>query len=527
MFMDMFTDMRVDTIPGARSCTRAGRSSAPGLALPGLALGLVLVLALAGCTPGGKGPDLVALAPADTALEATDRSGPSGRSDVHIAADGAASLMTPSATQSDRDTDVSADAGPDAAEASLPRLPVIRAGTAVEALAMAALEESERLSPGRDLVVQRRQERAAIGRQRWPQLAPVAELDQDGNVGAGVGATLTLYDFGRNKALAAEADRAIDLARLDLWQERIDSVHEALGLLVDAGEALALRDASAASLVDVAELRQYAQSRVGAGIADRSEQLLFDVRIAELRNEVKADTAALRLALGQIAVATKTSYTQASVPSLGATQAALMPSSAPDGSGTSTSGTTSGTISGSAPGSGSPELMRARLEYAGAEHRLDLTGARRFPSLQLKGSVLTNQRGDVTPTATLSLGTADFAGLSAGPALSAADAALSSARANVERVTRDLRVEARRIALERMRLESRAASLANLETEARHSVALFLEQQDVGGRPLTDGITVYRILLQARRDHVSARAGLLRLRLREAVQNGTLVRRGG
>ena len=101
--------------------------------------------------------------------------------------------MTPSAAQSDRDADASADAGPDAAEASLPRLPVIRAGTAVEALAMAALEESERLSPGRDLVVQRRQERAAIGRQRWPQLAPVAELDQDGNVGAGVGATLTLY----------------------------------------------------------------------------------------------------------------------------------------------------------------------------------------------------------------------------------------------------------------------------------------------------------------------------------------------
>ncbi len=524
MFMDMFTDMRVDAIPGSRSCTRAGRSSAPGLALPGLALGLVLVLVLAGCTPGGRGPDLVALAPADTALEATDRSAPSGRSDVPIAADGSASLMTPSAAQSDRDIDASADAGPDAAMASPPRLPAIRAGTAVEALAMAALEESERLSPGRDLVVQRQQERAVIGRQRWPQLAPVAELDQDGNVGVGVGATLTLYDFGRNKALAAEADRAIDLAWLDLWQERIDSVHEALGLLVDAGEALALRDASAASLVDVAELRQFARSRVGAGIADRSEQLLFDVRIAELRNEVKADTAALRLALGQIAVATKTAYTQASVPSLGATQAALMPSSAPDGSGTLT---TSGTISGSAPGSGSPELMRARLEYAGAEHRLDLTRARRFPSLQLKGSVLADQRGDVTPTATLSLGTADFAGLSAGPALSAADAALSSARANVERVTRDLRVEARRIALERMRLESRAASLANLETEARHSVALFLEQQDVGGRPLTDGITVYRILLQARRDHVSARAGLLRLRLREAVQNGTLVRRGG
>jgi len=452
---------------------------------------LALSLALAGCTLSARG------------------SGPSGASDVAVAADGAASAGTPSATLS----------GPDAADTPPPLLPAIRTGTAVEALALAALEESERTSPGRDLVVQRRQERATIRRNRWPQLAPVAELDEDGKVGAGAGATLTLYDFGRNSALEAEADRAIDLAWLDLWQERIDSVHEALGLLVDAGEARALRDASAASLVDVTQLHQFARSRVGAGIADRSEQLLFDVRVAELRNEVKADTAALRLALGQIAVATKKSYTEASVPSLGATQAALLPSSAPAGSGTSSI---------SASGSGvSPALMRARLEYALAEHRLDLTGARRFPSLQLKGSVLMDHNGDVTPVAKLSLGTADFAGLSAGPAQAAADAALSSARANVERVTRDLRVETRRIALERVRLESRAASLASLETEARRSVALFLEQQDVGGRPLTDGITVYRILLQARRDHVSARAALLRLRLREAVQNGTLVRREG
>ncbi len=508
----MFTDMGVDASPGSRPAASPGTSAASGLAMiSGLALGL----ALAGCAPGGKGPDLAASAPADTAFEATDRSGPSGRSDVPITADGAASLITPSATQSGPDADASPDGGPDAGKAPRVRLPAIRAGTAVEALALAALEESERMSPGRGLVVQRRHERSAIGRKRWPQLDPIAELDQDGNVGAGVGATLTLYDFGRANALEGEADRAIDLAWLDLWQERTERVHEALGFLVAAGEARALRDASAVSLLDVTQLRQFAHSRVGAGIADRSERLLFDVRLAELRNEIKADTAALRLALGQIAVATKQSYTQDSVPSLAAMEGALMPSSAP--------APDLDPVSGSG---GSPELIRARLEHARAEHRLALTGARRFPSLQLKGSVLSDGR-DVRSMATLSLGTSDFAGLSAGPALAGANAALSSALANVERATRDFRVETRRIALERMRLESRAASLAKLETEARRSVALFLEQQDIGGRPLTDGITVHRILLQARRDHVSARAALLRLRLREAVQTGTLVRRGG
>ena len=383
--------------------------------------------------------------------------------------------------------------------------PALRPGTAVAGLARAALAESDRTSPGLDLVEQRILERVATGRKRWPLIAPVAELDHDGNARGGVGATVTLHDFGRSKAQRAQADRAIELARLDLWQERIDSVQAALGYLIDASEAKALREASAASLVEITQLRQFAQSRVGAGIADKSEELLFDVRLAELRNQIAADKAALQLALGQISVSTKQSFSDASVPSLAMIEEALAASSG---------------------GGRSPDLLRARLQYALAEHQQELVGARRFPALQLRGAVLSDGR-DITPTASLSLETSDFPGLAAGPSLFAARSSVSSARANVAKVLRDLEVEARRISLERARLESRTASLATLAREARLSVDLFLDQQDIGGRPLTDGITVHRTLLETRRGHVSVRAGLLRLRIEEVARNGMLVRQGG
>ena len=392
------------------------------------------------------------------------------------------------------------------APAGLPAvtLPSLQPGTEVAALARAAIRESDLASPGLDLIERRILERIATGRDRWPQITPIAGIDEDGDSQAGLRTTLTLFDFGRSRARQAQADRAIELAQLDLWQERIDSVRDALGVLIDASRAQALRDASALSLIDVTEMRQFAESRVGAGITDQSEQILYDVRLAELRNEINADTAALELALGQIAVSTRRVFTDASVPALAAIEAALLPAPA---------------------GSGAQELARARLQYRIAEHQLRLVRARRFPTLLLRGTALFDG-SDVSSTASLAIEGSDFLGLATQPSVQAARSALASAQARVAQVARELQIEARRIALERMRLESRAVSLKTLLEEARVSVSLFLQQQDIGGRPLTDGITVYRTLLDTERRLVLVRAELLRLHLEDAVQRGTLVIQG-
>lgn len=70
---------------------------------------------------------------------------------------------------------------------------------------------------------------------------------------------------------------------------------------------------------------------------------------------------------------------------------------------------------------------------------------------------------------------------------------------------------------------SRIGSLERLEAEARRSAEVFVDQQSIGGRPLTDGITVYRTLLQAERDLISTRAEILRLQMRRAALEGALV----
>ncbi|WP_170566447.1 TolC family protein [Ruegeria atlantica] len=387
------------------------------------------------------------------------------------------------------------------ADAPKPLLPGLRPGTDVAKLAQAAVTESDRTSPSIDLIAQRISERVVTGRNRWPQVAPVAGIDQDGDVNAGLAATVVLLDFGRSRAQRTQAERAIDLARLDLWQERIESVRDALEDLIAASRAKEHRRVSSRSLDRISELRQYAESRVGAGISDQSEQILFEVRLAELRNEINADTAELQLSLGQISIVTKRAYTEATVPSLAEIERALL----------------------LAPQETEPqELARAQLQYELAEHQLELVGARRYPTLLMRGAVLSDG-DDVNPTVGLALETSDFPGLAVRPSLVAARAAVSSARAQVAQVARNLHRDASRNTLEQARLKSRETSLETLSREAQRSVELFLEQQDIGGRPLTDGITVFRTLLDTERRLIAVRADLLRLRIQDAAQRGVLV----
>ncbi|MBC6438008.1 MAG: TolC family protein [Rhodobacteraceae bacterium] len=382
-------------------------------------------------------------------------------------------------------------------------LPLLRPGTAAERLARAALAESDRDSPSRDLLVQRQQERVATERRRWPLIAPVARVNQDGEAEAGVRATLVLHDFGRSRAQQARADSAITLAQLDLWRERIDSTQAVLGHIVDAGAALALRDASAASMTDIEALRQIALNRVESGIADQLELALFDLRLAQLRDEIAADTALLNLALGQIASAT--GRPEVTAPSLAEFAAAFRP--APE--------------TGIGVADTAPALLRAQLNQTRAEQDLALATARRLPAVQLRGTVT---GGDESSSqVALELETSDFPGFATRPALLAARTSLSSARAAVARTIREEEAEANRVALEHARLDSRMASLTQLEAEARASVALFLEQQELGDRPLTDGITVYRTVLGAQRDLIQVRANMLRLRIGDAARTGLLV----
>ncbi|NNX75295.1 MULTISPECIES: TolC family protein, partial [unclassified Roseobacter] len=366
---------------------------------------------------------------------------------------------------------------------SLPeaRVPAIRPATSTAELALAALATSDRQSPTIGLVAQRVAEREAIGRGRWPQISPVAEIDDEGNRNLGANASLTVLDFGRTRSLRARADAEVSLARIDLWEERTDNVLGALVEVIRAVEAQSLGVATNASLEEITTLRDLAMARLGAGVSDEAESILFDLRLAELRNEAQADASLLRLALGQVSAATDLTVDMGDLPSLSAIEAAL--SVQPESS-------------------NPPALARAALEFQQAERSLELELSRRFPRLLLRGSLL-YAASSVSPGVSVALDSSDFPGFSGRPVLEAARSALISAEANVVRTQRDLVTELQRIDLERARLLSRIRSLERLEAEARRSAEVFVDQQSIGGRPLTDGITVYRTLLQAERDLIS------------------------
>ncbi|NNY22136.1 MULTISPECIES: TolC family protein, partial [unclassified Roseobacter] len=386
---------------------------------------------------------------------------------------------------------------------SLPeaRVPAIRPATSTAELALAALATSDRQSPTIGLVAQRVAEREAIGRGRWPQISPVAEIDDEGNRNLGANASLTVLDFGRTRSLRARADAEVSLARIDLWEERTDNVLGALVEVIRAVEAQSLGMATNASLEEITTLRDLAMARLGAGVSDEAESILFDLRLAELRNEAQADASLLRLALGQVSAATDLTVDMGDLPSLSAIEAAL--SVQPESS-------------------NPPALARAALEFQQAERSLELELSRRFPRLLLRGSLL-YAASSVSPGVSVALDSSDFPGFSGRPVLEAARSALISAEANVVRTQRDLVTELQRIDLERARLLSRIRSLERLEAEARRSAEVFVDQQSIGGRPLTDGITVYRTLLQAERDLISTRAEILRLQMRRAALEGALV----
>ncbi|NNV99627.1 TolC family protein [Roseobacter sp. HKCCD8767] len=399
-------------------------------------------------------------------------------------------------------TDTS-DPDASASRVSLPeaRVPAIRPATSTAELALAALATSDRQSPTIGLVAQRVAEREAIGRGRWPQISPVAEIDDEGNRNLGANASLTVLDFGRTRSLRARADAEVSLARIDLWEERTDNVLGALVEVIRAVEAQSLGVATNASLEEITTLRDLAMARLGAGVSDEAESILFDLRLAELRNEAQADASLLRLALGQVSAATDLTVDMGDLPSLSAIEAAL--SVQPESS-------------------NPPALARAALEFQQAERSLELELSRRFPRLLLRGSLL-YAASSVSPGVSVALDSSDFPGFSGRPVLEAARSALISAEANVVRTQRDLVTELQRIDLERARLLSRIRSLERLEAEARRSAEVFVDQQSIGGRPLTDGITVYRTLLQAERDLISTRAEILRLQMRRAALEGALV----
>jgi len=372
---------------------------------------------------------------------------------------------------------------------------------AVAATISRAVVVNESRSAAQGLVEQREAERATTAWGRRPQLEPVASIDSEGTTNLGLGLSIPIFDFGRNNARTAQADAAIRLAELEYWIERNEAASIALEHLASAAEAIALVEVTVASRDRVQTLLDMSQQRVQSGVADRAELELITLRLSELDNDIANDRSALQLALSLLAEAIEENRTSSDVPSLDAMITSLDHSEIA-----------------AVP----PLVLRAEYAEERSEFILDQVRAERLPRLVLQASA-THDGAEPSTAATLSLDTSGASILGAGARIDAARSAVSVARSETLRSVQQAQTERDRLRHERQRLLEQSASLSALITQSRRSADLFEQQHSIGSRPLTDGITVLRTLLQAERDRIAAQASLARLLVSRAAMDGRLV----
>ncbi len=388
-----------------------------------------------------------------------------------------------------------------------PAAPRIAPGTAVDRIVAAALAHNTPSSAEVGLFRQREAELRGVRRGRLPQIQPVATVNTSGDRAGGVDVSYPIADFGQRRAQINQATVAVELAELGIWIDRNTIAQDAIDSLISALTARALLQETETSLTQVRGLLALATDRVAAGAGDRSEIVLIELRISELQNQISSDQAAYNLAISQLGQLLGRAVPANAVPSTldGVARALSRPANAPP--------------------HGPPPVLQADLERTVAQLRLEQAQAQRFPRVVVNATALNDSDGFSTQ-AGLGLDSSNLSVFSARANVEAAMSALSAAEAQLIRAQQDHESELNEIRLQRARLQSEIGALGALAAQSEQSVALFDNQREVGTRPLTDGITVFRTLLQAQRDLATARAEIVRLDLREIALSGLLATSG-
>lgn len=381
------------------------------------------------------------------------------------------------------------------------RYPFFTDNSTLHHIAARSVKVSDARSVTRELVLQKMTERKIIVKERWPKITPVAQIDSLGNEGIGAGASFTLYDFGRTKAALAIADNAIEQAKLDLWGERISVISEVVLEVIRASEEKAQRNAVKKSLSEVSQLSDLARTRLNAGYKDQSESVLFDLRVAELKDRELQHASALKIAISRIRELTDEDVSEDVIPELAVIRKQILDQ---------------------AIGQGSYKFRSAMIDLLTAKQIVKQVASKRYPDLLLGGGV-NYKNGKLKPNLTLSLDSSKFSAFSGGLALAAAHSALSSAESRKARVQQEDMAELKNYYFESERLKGRKRSLEELQRQGLTAIELFLHQQEFGERGLTDGISVHRSYLNSVQELNKTRADILRNAVRAAVVNGTLL----
>lgn len=376
-----------------------------------------------------------------------------------------------------------------------------RPGSALARFASDALAANASRSAAEGLVGQRKAELSAVRWERRPTLQPIAESRSNGTTTAGVGFSGALIDYGRSKARVDQATAAVEGAEVRRWEEHNAAVQTTLLHLVDTAEARQLLRLSRASRESVRELLTLAEARVASRVADRSETELISLREFELQSDVERDQAQQDLSLALLSDSIDRQASIEDVPELNQIEMSL--------------------VSGAEDTYRTPAEARTEIEQAIASLQVRQTRAEQLPRILVSARAV-NDGSETETFAAISLDSSYTQLFSSRDTLQAARSALASAEAAAFRTRHEVETERDRLRLDAIRLRTQRRSLGRLVEQSLRSAALFEDQQAVGARPLTDGITVLRTLLQAERDLATTEGSLIEVSIRLAAIEGRL-----
>lgn len=378
----------------------------------------------------------------------------------------------------------------------------------------AALVVSDNKSVSRSLVAEREQSLEVLGFDAKPSLISRATASQrnsfrgspdEGDIrnSLRIGLQQRLIDFGRHASRSKQAELEVSIAKTQLWIEQNLAVTDALSGYVNIVAQKKQIELLEEHLIKHQKLRDQIAVRLKGGVGYKTEGSLIDIRIREL--ELDLDTQAQQLILFQDAFETDTELT-----------GPLPENSLDESSFKRFFNHTDAHIDYWAP-----LVVQAQQELLLSQAQAQEARRNLFPSLNLEAFVETTDNDDAHGLE-LRFDSSESAGFAFFAQLKAANLAIQSSQAGLRAALSEHNESKRQLDFELDHLRSRMVVLQSLQQESERAVELFLDQLQIGDRPITDAINVYEKTLSRAQELIRVESDILLNRLNASNLAGTL-----
>lgn len=345
----------------------------------------------------------------------------------------------------------------------------------------------------------------AIRAERFPRLAPVASVDEDGRSVVGLSVVQPIYDFGDRGARIDAAEYDVELAQIDHLIALNEATFDALNAYLDYLESEQLLAVRRDLQDELGQLAATINERFAGGVSNRSEALEIQLVQQELAREIFEETTTEQTAADRLdallGANARVAFTGADLgPIVAACRIGEVPNDA-------------------------LLLQRARLGVSKALAERAELRARRWPAL-ISNLGVNYVEGEQQSAATLSLDATNLLGWERFSANDAAQSRINAARLAYTTAAQELRDDSDRFTLEYRRAILSLTSLDALSEGARENEALFEDLFESGLVAIDEAIQLKRENARLQEQRVGIELNALRVCVRLGRIHGSLVSGG-